>query len=549
MTRIETKGEIFGMKRFFSLIKASMTEGMNLFKISTKKNSKFTKIVLPVFLSLVLMGIMYSYADAMMEQLAPINMHFVVLTLFIILTSVMTVIEGIYKSGSLLFNCKDDNLLLSLPIKRSTVLFIRVFKFYVFELIYNSVFLLPSMIVYSVYVKPGITYYIVSLIGLLIFPIIPILISCIIGTIITFFASKFKGKNFVQTAITVMFLIGVMFFSYNSDNLLGNLAKNASSINDFITKLYYPAGAYIELITKFNAIKFIEFIGINLGLFIITIFIIGRVYFNINSSVKSIKRSKSNKNYKIKTLTPMRALIKKEFNRFINSPVFVTNAGFGLVLFIIVCIAISIKFNNISDMFTQNNINISTEMITSYLPTIFMGFICFTSFMTSITSSMISLEGKSFSILKSLPIKPYKIIKAKVLTALLIMLPCILIGDMIVFITFKFDLLSIVLILIASVLLPLIAETIGIIINLKYPRMDAKNDTEVVKQSMSSTISVFIGMVMIGINIFLLYKALEASISNIVTMLIFIGFYAVIYLGLEVFLHKTGDKSFENIII
>ena len=120
---------------------------------------------------------------------------------------------------------------------------------------------------------------------------------------------------------------------------------------------------------------------------------------------------------------------------------------------------------------------------------------------------------------------------------------------MIVFITFKFDLLSIVLILIASVLLPLIAETIGIIINLKYPRMDAKNDTEVVKQSMSSTISVFIGMVMIGITIFLLYKALEAGISNIATMLIFIGFYAVIDLGLEVFLHKTGDKSFENIII
>ena len=54
---------------------------------------------------------------------------------------------------------------------------------------------------------------------------------------------------------------------------------------------------------------------------------------------------------------------------------------------------------------------------------------------------------------------------------------------------------------------------------------------------------------MIGITIFLLYKALEAGISNIVTMLIFIGFYAVIYLGLEVFLHKTGDKSFENIII
>ena len=51
--------------------------------------------------------------------------------------------------------------------------------------------------------------------------------------------------------------------------------------------------------------------------------------------------------------------------------------------------------------------------------------------MKSITSSMISLEGKTFSILKSLPVKPYTIIKSKILTAVLIMIPCILIGDII----------------------------------------------------------------------------------------------------------------------
>ena len=33
----------------------------------------------------------------------------------------MTIIEGVYKAGPLLFNCRDDQLLLSLPIKRRTV--------------------------------------------------------------------------------------------------------------------------------------------------------------------------------------------------------------------------------------------------------------------------------------------------------------------------------------------------------------------------------------------------------------------------------------------
>ena len=537
------------MKKMISLIKASMTEGMNLFRVNTKKRSAFTKIVLPILIALLLMGVMYSYSELIMEKLAPVNMQFVLLTVFIILTSVLIIIEGIYKSGNLLFNCKDDDLLLSLPIKKSTVLFIRVFKFYIFELLYNSIFLLPAMIVYARYTNPDILFYIVSLIGLLLFPIIPILISCLIGTVITFVASKFKGKNIVQTLITGIFLLGVLYFSYNSENLFNDIAKNAANINDFITKLYYPAGAYIELITKFDIIKLLEFIFINLGLFAIAIALIGRVYFNINSNVKGIKRKKNNTKYTIKTSTPTRALIKKEFNRFINSPVFVTNAGFGLVLFIIASILIAVKFDSFIEMFTQNGIPISLEYIKGCMPVALLGLICCTSFMTSITSSMISLEGKSFNILKSLPIKPYKIIQSKVMTAILIMLPCILIGDIIIFIRFGFDLLSIVFVLVASIILPLIAETMGIIINLKYPRMDAENDTEVVKQSMSSAISVFVGMAIIGITVFLLFKAVTSNISNIIIMLIFVIAFGIIYLLLDIVLHKICNKSFENISV
>ena len=537
------------MKKIYSLIKACMTNDMNIFKIRAKNNNKKNKFILPLFISLCFMFAIWSNTNLLFEKLSPMHLQHIVLSMVVFLTAIMTIIEGIYKTGTLIFNCKDDQLLLSLPIKKSTVLFIRVFKFYVFELLYNSIFLLPAMIVYARYIKPDIMYYIVSFIGLLLFPIIPILVSCLVGTFITFVASKFKGKNLVQTLITVIFILGIMCFSYNSENLVTNIAQNAASINDFITKLYYPAGAYIELVTKFNLLKLLEFIFVNLVVFIVSIILIGRVYFNINSSVKSIKTKKSSKKYKIKTSTPIKALIKKEFSRFINSTVFVTNAGFGLVLFVLGSILITVKFDSIADMLIKNELTIDLEYIKSCMPVILFGFICFTSFMTSITSSMISLEGKSFNILKSLPIKPYKIIKAKILTAILIMLPCILIGNIIVFIRFKFDLVSIILILLASILLPLIAETIGIIVNLKYPRMDAKNDTEVVKQSMSSSISIFIGMAIIGITIFLLFKAVNANIPNNIIMIIFIIVYAIIYSGLTIFLHKRCDKSFDNIAV
>ena len=86
----------------------------------------------------------WSNAHLIFEKVAPMHLQYIVLSLFVFITSIMTLIEGVYKSGPLLFNCKDDQLLLSLPIKRSTIVFVRVFKFYIFELLFNSLFIIPS---------------------------------------------------------------------------------------------------------------------------------------------------------------------------------------------------------------------------------------------------------------------------------------------------------------------------------------------------------------------------------------------------------------------
>ena len=126
------------MKKMISLIRVSLNHDMNLFKINTKKQSTFSKVLLPLILAFYLMFLLGMYAKMMMDVLRPIHAEYVVLTLFSLAVVLMTLIEGIYKSGSLLFNCKDDQLLFSLPIKKRTVLFIRVFKFYMFEFLYNS---------------------------------------------------------------------------------------------------------------------------------------------------------------------------------------------------------------------------------------------------------------------------------------------------------------------------------------------------------------------------------------------------------------------------
>ncbi len=118
------------MKKLYSLIRACMTSDMNIFKIKRKKDNKKSGIVLVLFISLCFMFSIWTYANMFFEKMAPLHLQNIVLSIFVFFISILTIIEGIYKAGPLLFNCKDDQLLLSLPIKRSTVLFIRIFKFF-----------------------------------------------------------------------------------------------------------------------------------------------------------------------------------------------------------------------------------------------------------------------------------------------------------------------------------------------------------------------------------------------------------------------------------
>ena len=535
------------MKKLLSLIKATMTNDMKIFKIKQKKDNKKNKSLLPIFISFFFMFSIWSYANMTFEKLAPLNMQTVALALVVFLASFTTIMEGIYKTGPLLFNCHDDQLLLSLPIKKQTILFIRIFKFYIFELMFNSLLVIPIALAYIRW-APTIdwTYFLTSFVMLIMLPIIPIVISCIIGTITSNISSKFKYKNLMQIVISMLFILAVLAASTNIDKLFNYLIKHATSINDLITKIYYPAGVYAKLATSFNLFELLLFIFINIIILVVAILILSKFYFKINSNLKIVTTNKTKiGELTIKSNSITKSLIKKEINTFFKIPVFIINAGFALVLYIVTSIGLAIKFDSamkvIDTYIPMNNIKSNMSIIILIL-------IIVTGFMTSITNSVISLEGRNINILKTLPIKVKTILMAKIYSSLLITTPVLLIGNILLIIKFKISIIESILLLILSILIPLVSHFIGIIVNLKYPKLDAENPTEVVKQSTSSFLAVTIGMLLLVINIAIVTKVFDI-INPIMLLLIFVGLYLVVDLILYIILINKGVKQFNALAI
>ena len=97
-----------------------------------------------------------------------------------------------------------------------------------------------------------------------------------------------------------------------------------------------------------------------------------------------------------------------------------------------------------------------------------------------------------------------------------------------------------------SILIILFNAVIGLLLNLKYPKLDAQTDTEVIKQSMSATISVFVGMGYAILSI-ILVSFLSVKTNNDIAYLIHIFVTLIISLLLYYKLIKNADKSIMNI--
>ena len=491
------------MSRIRSLVKASMTEGMDVFNM--RKGGKGVKIFVAVAMFLAFFG----WAVSMIFPLKAVGQETALLSIFVAITTLLTIIEGIYKSGGLLFNCRDDDMLLSLPLSRAQIVGLRIFKFYVFEVVFNSLYLVPAMLAYGLFMSAGVAYWLVSAMMIFLLPVIPITISCVIGALITAFSSRFKKHNIVSTILAFVCMLVMMVFSFKASDFTRNIGSYAGGISGTINQVYYPARVYTELASQFDFGKLLAFIAIHIAVILVAIAFIAKIYFRVNSRAKSVPTSTSKREKVVigsKARRPFAALVKKELNRIASSPTLMVNAGFGLILFLIGVGVICFKFDALSGLLSapdREEISLTLDDIRQYLPVVTFALMAFCSLMSFMTTTLISLEKKAINLTKTLPISARKILLAKVAATLMIVWPPILIGALAMIIRFQFGILESLLLIVAGVVLPAITELFGILVDLKHANFNAETDTEIVKQSTGSMVSTFFGlggsMVVIGV--------------------------------------------------
>ena len=512
-----------------NLLELFMATKNNSSKYRSERRKKSLKILGVTFIVGYLLWYVYYISNMLMPTFITIGKPLYLLAFLFAICSIFIFFSNVFKIKGIIFDFKDYDLLMSLPISRNIVITSKIVSLYIFNLIYAFVIMIPGYIAYISYVN--LPYDGIFFLLLFTIPIIPILLSIIVGIILSWIISFFKNKN-IGSYIAYFMLIIVIFsisFITNEINEMELVNKSINLVDRF--SHFYPfATLFVNLLNNFNFFNLLIYLFLPIILMMLFIFFINKGYIPLRSRLlkQSIKNDYEVSGYKINS--PLKGLYYKELKKYFSNSLYVINTAFGSIILIFLILSFLLFNDYMITRFTKLlNMN---EIVKSNIFMIF-SLLCVLS---STTNSSISLEGKSLWIMKMLPVSSDKIFLSKILVNLTILIPTVIIGGVFFGVYLHLTIVPFIFILLMPLSYSLFTSIMGLLLNLVFPKFYFDNEIRVIKQSLPVFLSILIGILVVLVP----FKLMDTTLDSIIVITSVIILIDII---LAIVLHFYGQRK------
>ncbi len=465
-------------------------------------------------------------------------------------SSTFSLLGTVFAAQSYLYDAKDNELLLSMPIKPSSVLMSRMMALYLLNFLYTNLLFLPCVAAHfllfrtTIYV-PSVSSAVCAVLSVLLIPLFVTSLSSVFGYIIGRLAVKIPNKNIFTVVIGFGMLAFLSFITLRFGDILNTL------MND-INKVAYWIKPHMQILYWYGIASMpsdYELFIDAVPLFAIILLTAAIVYLVLSLRFAKIVTRKTAMKKKKYIRKPLRstslqiALIRKEVGYFFSIPSYVMNAGMSTIMAILLGVGIIMRGGIISEwlprMFPDASTNLLALAIGSSL--------ALSCTLNDVTAPTISLEGKTIWILKSTPIKPMKVFFAKALLAPIVSLPGVCFTALASALTLDLNAPDILFIFAAPILACVFSGFLGVCVNLKLPRFDWTNEITVIKQSLSVIFTLLMSMFFTAVPfvVAIVPSAYLEDFSSLSAYGICIIYFILLIL-LEIFFLSTDGKKIWN---
>ena len=478
------------LKQLVALIKLQLVNlyGINVYRNLKDPKEKRKKFWLG-FAYVVVVIMMMSYVGALSYGYVYLGLADILPAYLIMLTSLIILMFSVFKAGDIIFQKNFYDILSSLPLRNGDIVISRFVRLYVENIVLAFGVMLPAMAVFGFLTKPAWSFYVIGLIVTAFIPLLPITISVFIGALIVAISSRSKYKHMVSIILSMCLVVGIMLGGMSLSTLTEEVDIQAvqSMLNvilEFIGMIYPPALWLGSAMLKGDFLTCLACVAAGLVIFAVVIWLVSGNYTWISEGIHS---TSAKHNYKMENLESthiLGALYKREFKRYFASSVYVTNTIVSPVMGMI--FAVSMIFVTPDQLASLAPEFYAETGVMLEMRNMFPLALAMTFSMMPITAVSISMEGKQWWVVKTLPIRAKELLDSKLLMNLTITGPICVLASIIVIIGQKASLMEAVWIFVVPILTMLFSLVFGQFVNLKIPVFDWENEVTIVKQSASA---------------------------------------------------------------
>ena len=529
-----------------TLVKKQLMEIFRSYFYDAKKNRKRSALSTAMFIALFVLlmvgmlgGIFTFLSFTMCGAMTSVGMDWLYFTLMGLMAIFLGAFGSVFNTYSSLYIAKDNDFLLSMPIPVKIIMGSRLMSVYLMGLMYAAVIFVPAMIVYWIVAPVTVSAVVCSIIALLMISIFVMVLSCALGWLVAKISLKLKNKSIITVIVSLVLFAVYYFFCFRASYMLQAMLANLGEVGAGIMSAAYPlymfgraaSGSWVDTLIVSAVV---------LALFALTWVLLSRSFLKIATSSSSSTKVRY-RSHPLRAASPDKALLGKEFRRFLSSPNYMLNCGLGIILLPALGIVLLVKR---AALLTA--LPLMSEDVTGFFAVLLVACMCAVIAMIDIAAPSVSLEGKTLWQLQSLPVDPWQPLLAKLrIQWILTLIPTLVCGILAIF-AFPFTVPERILILLLPLAYGIFSGMAGLSLGLKLPNLTWTNETAPIKQSASVTIALFGGWgyaIIVGGLYFLLYSFLSAAVYLVLVLVLTIILSALLY----AWLRKRGTKIFASL--
>lgn len=530
---------------YLTLVKLFLKENISLKRLMgfdvKKSKAKTILIGLAILYSIIvfvgLFGYMFFDLGRLLKDMGQIE---ILISFLCIYTLGMALFITLFRASGYLFYYKDYEILAPLPIHPRTVLFAKMTVMMTLLYITSFIFTLPIMFSYFYWNGFDVLGIIYFILGFIFIPLIPVAVISFLSLGIATLTAKLRHSKLISILLVFVLMIGLMMVSFSLNDVEQNPLTGQIDLFKGIAKVYLPFDWFRVAVHQKSFVHLLYLVGSNVIFFGVYLYFIQRLVHKTNQRGirANVRKTVGTLSYQKKS--PLMSIVFKEMKRFFGSTIYAVNSGFGPIILLVASVASLFFQAKLEEILGQA---IGVEGLPIEIMVI--GLIGFSLAMTYTPAISLSMEGKNFWIMKSLPIKPKTVMYGKIVFNLILMIPIGILSVVLFGISLKIPLVNQLVMILLVVTFSFVISCFDAMVNLFTPKFQFMNDTEVVKQSAGALLAIFGGFAIMAINGVVFYF-LSDVMENALVFLCMVLVNLVLLVPLILFLEKRTDRIFNQ---